>query len=80
MDDKISIAKFHELRTKLIKRLEELGTEYDKYGDLGDLGNEIGIVMADFITPDNAKNEWGWEEDDFKNGIRHGISLIDGTH
>lgn len=45
-------------------------------GDLGDVGNEIGICIAKFINNDKV----GYEKEDFIHGIRHGISLVDGTH
>jgi len=44
--------------------------------DLSDLGNEIGFVVGKFID----KEKIGFEREDFISGIRHGISLIDGTH
>ena len=45
---------------------------YDN-GDLSDVGNEIGIVLGNYIET----------EQDFKDlvhGLRHGISLTNGTH
>ena len=45
---------------------------YDN-GDLSDVGNEIGIVLGNYIE----------KEQDFKDlvhGLRHGISLTNGTH
>jgi len=42
-------------------------------GDLSDVGNEIGIVLGNYVET----------EKDFKDlvtGIRHGISLTNGTH
>jgi len=45
---------------------------YDN-GDLSDVGNEVGIVIGNYITT----------EQDFKyfvNGLRHGISLTNGEH
>ena len=52
-----------------------LYVKYDN-GDLGDVGNEIGIIVAKWI--DN--NKLGYDKEDFIHGIKHGISLIDGTH
>ena len=40
-------------------------------GDIGDIGNEIGIVIGK-LTPEEIR--------DFKFGLSHGISLSDGTH
>jgi len=42
-------------------------------GDLSDLGNEIGIIIAEYLTVDDTLN-------DFISGLKHGISLTDGTH
>jgi hypothetical protein len=42
-------------------------------GDLSDVGNEIGIVLGNYVKT----------EQDFKdlvNGMRHGITLKNGTH
>lgn len=45
---------------------------YDN-GDVSDVGNEIGIVLGNFITTES-------ELQDFITGIRHGMSLTNGTH
>jgi hypothetical protein len=45
---------------------------YDN-GDVSDIGNEIGIVLGDFIHTES-------ELQDFIQGIRHGMSLTNGTH
>jgi hypothetical protein len=45
---------------------------YDN-GDVSDVGNEIGIVLGDFIHTES-------ELQDFIHGIRHGMSLTNGTH
>ena len=42
-------------------------------GDLSDVGNEIGIVLGNYI-----ENEQEFK--DLVQGIRHGISLTNGTH
>jgi hypothetical protein len=80
MDAKVN--KFHEVRLKIIEKLQSLEDEkcYDKYGDIGDLGNEIGIAIAPYLAPWEEDDGGCWEEDGFKHGVRHGISLIDGTH
>lgn len=43
--------------------------------DLGDLGNEIGIVIQRYFD-----DEPGFNLDSFINGVKHGVSLGDGTH
>lgn len=55
---------------------EEIKAQLDKVnyaGDLSDIGNEIGIVIAKFFDEENTVN-------DFISGLKHGISLTDGTH
>ena len=47
---------------------------YDN-GDLSDVGNEIGIIIGKYISSD-----MGYELEDFIHGVKHGVSLIDGTH
>jgi hypothetical protein len=43
---------------------------------MSDIGNEIGIVIAKYFN----KNKLGFELEDFIAGLKHGISLTDGTH
>ena len=45
------------------------------YGDISDLGNEIGYAVGNVIKDMNEQ-----ETTDFIHGIRHGISLTNGTH
>jgi hypothetical protein len=47
-----------------------------KNGDLSDIGNEIGILLGKHIKEDTI----GFEQSSLISGIKHGISLIDGTH
>lgn len=49
-----------------------LGNVTYEFGDYSDIGNEIGIVLGKKITEEQF--------DDFITGLRHGISLSDGTH
>ena len=44
--------------------------------DVGDIGNIIGIAVGKYLD----KNDIGYDKDDFMFGIKHGISLVDGTH
>ena len=44
-------------------------------GDLSDLGNTIGIAIAEYIS-----DKPGFEKEDFIEGIKHGISLKHGSH
>jgi len=60
----------------LIKHLESIKNSSPiNHGDLSDLGNEIGIVIGQYTN-----DKMGYEKDDFVSGIRHGISISDGTH
>jgi hypothetical protein len=58
---------------ELSTRLSEL--QYVQ-GDLSDIGNEIGIILGKYIN----KKEMGFELEDFITGLKHGISVTDGTH
>lgn len=66
--------------TKFKKILKELSIELDKVeydnGDLSDIGNEIGLIVGKYID----KEELGYELESFIHGVKHGVSLIDGTH
>jgi hypothetical protein len=64
MDDFIHI--LNRIKTQLEK------VNYDN-GDISDVGNEIGIVLGEFITTEEELN-------DFITGLKHGISLTNGTH
>ena len=42
-------------------------------GDLSDIGNEIGTIIGQYCDETNSI-------EDFIRGLRHGKSLVDGTH
>ena len=44
-------------------------------GDLSDIGNEIGMIIAKYLNDDKIG-----DLESFIDGLRHGVSLIDGTH
>ena len=46
------------------------------YGDLSDIGNEIGVIIAKYFNEDDN----GFDKESFLAGLNHGISLTDGTH
>jgi len=48
---------------------------FESSQDIGDLGNEIGIVIAKYLSNESGNELW-----DFIAGIEHGVSLEDGTH
>jgi len=60
--------------TNILNRIKTQldNVNYDN-GDVSDVGNEIGIVLGDFIKTES-------ELQDFITGIRHGMSLTNGTH
>jgi len=64
---------FKKVKSDIISTLNDI--KYDN-GDLSDIGNEIGIIIANYFN----ENEFGWDKNSFINGINHGISLTDGTH
>ena len=62
---------------KLIEELsEQIGNDFNKGNDLSDIGNSIGIVIGKYIN----NEEMGFDLDSFICGVKHGVSLTDGTH
>jgi hypothetical protein len=61
---------FIHILNRIKTQLEKVN--YDN-GDMSDIGNEIGIVLGEFITTEEELN-------DFITGLKHGISLTNGTH
>ena len=53
--------------------LIEYSRSMDYEGDLSDCGNEIGIAVGQFFKSKE-------DIEDFITGLKHGISLVDGTH
>jgi hypothetical protein len=64
------MSEFVEIKNHLIDNLNRI--KYEN-GDLSDIGNEIGIVIGHYIKSDEDVN-------DFIIGVKHGISLTDGSH
>ena len=61
--------KFDKVKEDIKDQLNQVKYE----GDLSDIGNEVGIAIAKYIDEDNTI-------EDFIHGLRHGVSLVDGTH
>ena len=72
--------EYNEIISSIIEKLEN-----SKYmlidvetieisSDIGDIGNEIGIAIGKHIVDKEL------DKGDFITGIKHGISLMDGTH
>lgn len=60
---------FKEINKEIVDTLSNI--KYD--GDLSDIGNEIGIIIAKYFDEVN-------DLDSFIFGVKHGVSLTDGTH
>lgn len=60
--------------TRILQQIQEhlKKVPYDN-GDLSDVGNEIGIVLGRYVDKEQDLK-------DFIQGVRHGISLTNGTH
>ena len=61
---------FQHIIKQIKEHMEKVSYEN---GDLSDVGNEIGIVLGNYIENER-------EFKDLVTGIRHGISLTNGTH
>ena len=64
------MSNFQHIIQQIKEHMEKVSYEN---GDLSDVGNEIGIVLGNYI-----ENEQEFKE--LITGIRHGISLTNGTH
>ncbi len=61
---------FQHILKQIREHMEKVS--YDN-GDLSDVGNEIGIVLGNYIETEQDLK-------DLVHGLRHGISLTNGTH
>jgi hypothetical protein len=50
-----------------------LGNVSYRNGDISDVGNEIGVTIGEYLSTEEKLN-------DFISGLKHGISLKNGTH
>jgi hypothetical protein len=59
--------------------IDELSSELKllerKGKDFSDIGNTVGFVIGKYFD-----TQEGFELESFLSGLRHGISLVDGTH
>jgi hypothetical protein len=60
---------FDEVVQEIMVQLANIDYE----GDMSDIGNEVGIAIGTKFDKDNTI-------EDFIHGLRHGVSLADGTH
>ena len=69
--------KFGQVNMEIIRQLMDANSSYPpNMGDLSDVGNEIGIVIAKYFNDEDD----GFDKESFLAGLNHGISLTDGTH
>lgn len=63
-----------EVLKKIADKINEMSEDVHYQGDISDIGNEIGYCVGKVlnISPNDTE--------DFIRGIRHGISLTNGTH
>lgn len=61
---------FKKLTTELADRFNEISYS----GDMSDIGNELGVIIAKYFDLGIG------DVSDFNSGLKHGISLTDGTH
>ena len=64
------MSNFQHILKQIKEHMEKVSYEN---GDLSDVGNEIGIAIGNYV-----ENEQEFKE--LITGIRHGISLTNGTH
>jgi len=65
---------FKPVLKKVIKNInKQIKKTFCRVIDIGDVGNEIGIAIGEYIKNEDDKK-------DFIRGAEHGISLINGTH
>lgn len=64
-----------EVMKLVLSNLEKRTSQIKYYGDFLDLGNEIGFCVGTSI--DNMSDR---EISDFITGLKHGISMTNGTH
>lgn len=60
----------------IVEKLKQALDEIHDGCDFTDIGNAIGI----FIAENSDGKQMGYDIDDFEDGFSHGVSLIDGTH
>ena len=72
------MSNFQEITDRLIEKITDEKVKLfavSGMADLSDVGNIIGIAIAPYFS-----EEIGFDKNSFIEGIKHGISLIDGTH
>jgi hypothetical protein len=67
---------FMVLVNRVALQLCDVNHKTGGHGDLSDLGNEIGIAIGEYHEENNLQ----YDIKDFINGLKHGLSLTNGTH
>ena len=70
------MTKFEQIKKDIMLQLAKVNY---RSGDLTDIGNEIGVAIGKYTMEENAKNN-ALDTESFICGLKHAISLIDGTH
>lgn len=70
------MTKFVQIKKDIMLQLAKVNYST---GDLTDIGNEIGVAIGKYTMEENAEDD-ALDVDSFICGLKHGISLIDGTH
>jgi len=73
MEKGVLMDRFYNICIELSQRLSNIPYQN---GDMGDVGNEVGIIIAKYFLD----NDDEWDKKSFMAGLSHGISLTDGTH
>ena len=64
------MTEFEKISSSLVISLANISY---KNGDISDIGNEIGVAIGEHLSTEEELN-------DFISGLKHGISLKNGTH
>jgi len=64
------MTEFEKISNTLVISLANISY---KNGDISDIGNEIGIAIGEYLSTDEELN-------DFISGLKHGVTLKNGTH
>jgi len=70
------MTKFERIKKDIMLQLAKVNSST---GDLTDIGNEIGVAIGKYTMEENAEDD-ALDAESFICGLKHGISLIDGTH
>jgi len=64
------MTEFEKISNTLVISLANISY---KNGDISDIGNEIGIAIGEYLSTDEELN-------DFISGLKHGVTLKNGTN